>query len=86
MSDTLTVAVIGGLSYVAQKVFEPTLVQLGLDFKGLYIDGRNKLVELATKKVSNPDEKKIANLRAAHMIFWDGSLAALNNEFCAVVV
>lgn len=56
---------------------------MGQDLKTIYIQGRNQLLEIATKKIKNTDKKKIANLRAAHMIFWDGSLAALNNEFCA---
>lgn len=74
----ITIAV-GG--YVGTKLFGTALATMGDDINKLYVKGRDKIVEAATKKVNDPDDGKKVNLRAARDILWNGAIT--EDEVCA---
>lgn len=75
---TAAVAVSG---YVGTKLFGTALATMGDDINKLYVKGRDKIVEVATKKVDNPDDGKKVNLRAARDVLWNGAIT--EDEVCA---
>lgn len=74
-----TAIAVGG--YVGTKLFGTALATMGDDINKLYIKGRDKIVEVATKKVDNPDDGKKVNLRAARDVLWNGAIT--EDEVCA---
>lgn len=76
----ITAAVaVGG--YVGTKLFGTALATMGDDINKMYVQGRDKIVEMATKKVENPDDEKKVNLRAARDVLWNGAIS--DDEVCA---
>ena len=76
----ITAAVaVGG--YVGTKLFGTALATMGDDINKLYVKGRDKIVDVATKKVDNPDDGKKVNLRAARDVLWNGAIT--EDEVCA---
>lgn len=67
--------------YIGTKLFGSALANMGDDINKLYVKGRDKLVEVAIKKVINPDDGKHVNLRAARDILWNGAIC--EDEVCA---
>lgn len=76
----ITSAIAAG-GYVATKLFGTALATMGDDINKLYAKGRDKIVETATKKVSNPDDGQTLNLRAARDVLWNGAIT--DDEVCA---
>jgi hypothetical protein len=67
--------------YVGVKLFGTALATMGDDINKLYVRGRDKIVEVAAKKVDNPEDGKKVNLRAARDVLWNGSIT--EDEVCA---
>jgi hypothetical protein len=74
-----TAIAVGG--YIGTKLFGTALATMGDDINKLYIKGRDKIVEVATKKVDNPDDGKKVNRRAARDVLWNGAIT--EDEVCA---
>lgn len=70
---------VGG--YVGTKLFGTALATMGDDINKLYVNGRDRIVDVATKKVENPDDEKKVNLRAARDVLWNGAIT--DDEVCA---
>jgi len=70
---------VGG--YVGTKLFGTTLATMGDDINKIYVKGRDKIIDIAAKKVDNPDDGKKVNLRAARDVLWNGSIT--EDEVCA---
>lgn len=68
-------------AYVGTKLFGPALATMGDDINKLYVKGRDKIVEVATKKVDDPEDGKKVNLRAARDVVWNGAIT--EDEVCA---
>lgn len=77
--EIAAVVAVGG--YVGTKLFGTALATMGDDINKLYVKGRDKIVEVATKKVDNPDDGKKVNLRTARDVLWNGAIT--DNEVCA---
>ncbi|MDH4216725.1 MAG: hypothetical protein OEV23_07535, partial [Gallionella sp.] len=75
----ITAVAVGG--YVGTKLFGTALATMGDDINKLYVKGRDKIVEVAAKKVDNPDDGKKVNLRAARDVLWNGAIT--EDEVCA---
>ena len=76
----ITAAVaVGG--YVGTKLFGTALATMGDDINKLYTSGRDRIVEMATKKVADPDDGKTVNIRAARDVLWNGAIT--EDEVCA---
>ena len=67
--------------WVLQKTFGPVLGELGEDMKKLYAGGRDRILKSGYKKVSDPDDGKVLNLRVTRDIFWNGAYS--ESEICA---
>lgn len=74
-----TAIAVGG--YVGTKLFGTVLATMGDDINKLYMRGRDKIVDAATKKVDNPEDGKTVNLRAARDVLWSGAIT--EDEVCA---
>jgi hypothetical protein len=77
----ITTVVIAAGGYVGTKLFGTALANMGDDINKLYAKGRDKIVEMATKKVSDPDDGKKVNLRSARDVLWNGAIT--DDEVCA---
>jgi|GEM_PF-1073888 len=67
--------------WAAKKVLGPTLDEVGNDLAKLYRKGVKSLLERARSKISNLNDKKIANLRVTRDVFWNGAYS--NSEAAA---
>ncbi|GGY12799.1 hypothetical protein GJV26_00210 [Massilia dura] len=76
----ITSAIAAG-GYVGTQLFGSALATMGEDINKLYAKGRDKLVDVATKKINNPDDGKKVNLRAARDVLWNGAIT--EDEVCA---
>jgi hypothetical protein len=76
----VTTAIAAG-GYVGTKLFGTALATMGDDINKLYARGRDKIVDMASKKVSDPDDGKTVNLRAARDVLWNGAIT--DDEVCA---
>ena len=76
---TTTALAVGG--YVGTKLFGTALATMGDDINKLYAKGRDKIIEIATKKVADPEDGKAVNLRAARDVLWNGAIT--EDEVCA---
>jgi hypothetical protein len=70
---------VGG--YVGTKLFGAALANMGDDINKLYAKGRDRIVEIATRKTSDANDGKTVNLRAARDVLWNGSIT--DDEVCA---
>lgn len=78
---TLTTTAIAVAGYVGTKLFGTALATMGDDINRLYAKGRDKIVEVATKKIEDPEDGKKVNLRAARDVVWNGAIS--EDEVCA---
>jgi hypothetical protein len=76
----ITTAIAAG-GYVGAKLFGTALATMGDDINKLYAKGRDKIVEVATKKIDNPEDGRTVNLRAARDVLWNGAIT--DDEVCA---
>lgn len=81
MEDIITTAAVAAGGYVGTKLFGTALASMGEDINKLYVKGRDKIIEAATKKVENPNDEKKVNLRAARDVLWNGAIT--DDEVCA---
>jgi hypothetical protein len=59
--------------WAIEKILGPVFGEIGEDVKGLYVWGRDKIIQVAVRKVKNIDDGARANLRVARDVFWNGS-------------
>ena len=77
MTDSLTTGgAIVAAGWAARKVLGPTLDELGNDLKTLYALGKDRILEKASRKISDDDDGEKANVRAARDILWNGSFSS----------
>lgn len=79
--EIIIATAIAGGGYIGNKLFGTALASMGDDINKLYVKGRDKLVEVATKKIDNPDDGQKVNLRAARDVMWNGAIT--EDEVCA---
>lgn len=77
----LVTAGVAGAAYVAQKLFGKTLEEMGDDLNKVYKANRDRLLAKAAKKVTDPNDGAMPNLRVARDIIWNG--AVTDDEVCA---
>jgi hypothetical protein len=77
----IVIAAVATGGYVANKLFATTLESMGDDINKLYVKGRDKIIEVATKKIENPEDGKKVNVRAARDVLWNGAIC--EDEVCA---
>ena len=68
-------------AYVAQQLFGKTLAEMGDDLNKVYKANRDKLLVKAAKKVVNPEDGAVPNLRVARDVIWNG--AVTDDEVCS---
>lgn len=66
---------------IAHKLLGKTADAISTDLASLYTSGRDKIAQVAIRKVKNPDDGKIANIRVARDVFWNGSYS--DESICA---
>lgn len=71
----------GIFGYIGKKVLGATLDNIGNDVANLYAQGRDKIIEKASKKIKNLDDGQQVNLRIARDVFYNGSFS--DDEICA---
>jgi hypothetical protein len=76
----VTTAIAAG-GYAATKLFGSALTTIGDDINKVYSKGRDKIIEMATKKVGDHEDGKKVNLRAARDVLWSGAIT--EDEVCA---
>ena len=67
--------------WALQKVFGPALTEVGEDLKKLYAKGRDRIIAVAYRKVSDLDDGRQANLRVTRDVLWNGAFT--DDEVCA---
>lgn len=80
MTDLVGIGALGAAGWAASKVLGPTLIEMGDDLKTLYARGRDRLFDKAARKIPD-DDNKVANLRAARDILWNGAFS--EDELCS---
>jgi len=66
---------------VIENVLGPTSKEIGQDMQNLYKKGRELILLKSFRKLKSPDDGKIANLRVARDVFWNGSFT--DEAICA---
>lgn len=77
----LVTAGLATTAYVAKQLFGKTLAEMGDDLNKVYKANRDKLLEKAAQKVTDPNDGAQANLRVARDVIWNGSVT--DDEVCA---
>ncbi len=67
--------------WAVEKVLGPVLGEIGEDVKKLYALGRDKIAQVAIRKIKDLGDGKKANLRVARDVFWNGSYT--DESICA---
>lgn len=80
-TEIMTTAGVAGVAYVAQQLFGKTLAEMGDDLNKVYKSNRDKLLEKAARKVTDPNDGAQVNLRVARDVIWNG--AVTDDEVCA---
>ncbi len=63
----------GAALTVANKLLGKTAETIAADLANVYAAGRDKIIVAAQKKINNINDGKIANLRIARDVFWNGA-------------
>ncbi|MGE5425468.1 MAG: hypothetical protein ACM3PZ_00015 [Bacillota bacterium] len=66
---------------VGKKLLGKTFDVVSADIANLYEKGRDKIIEKATKKISDVNDGKSSNLRVTRDVFWNGSFT--DESICA---
>ncbi len=66
---------------IIENVLGPTSKEIGQDMQSLYKKGRDLILRKGFQKLKNPNDGKIANLRVARDVFWNGSFT--DEAICA---
>lgn len=80
MADEVNTIEIPG-EWALKKVLGPTLGSIGEDLNKVYQIGRDKIVAVARKKISNIEDDATANLRVSRDVFWNGAFT--DEAICA---
>ena len=75
----ISIAVPG--EWALKKVLGPTLDTLGEDINKVYQIGRDKIIKVAQRKVTNIEDGASANLRVSRDVFWNGAFT--DEAICA---
>ena len=67
--------------YIGTKLFGSALATMGDDINRLYVCGRDKIVEVASRKVEDHNDGKQVNIRAARDVLWNGAIT--EDDVCA---
>jgi len=59
--------------WALKKVLGPTLDTIGEDLNKIYQIGKDKIVEVAKRKISDIEDGASANLRVSRDVFWNGA-------------
>ena len=81
MTDNKEVAITVPFEWALKKVLGPVSEIIGQDIRTLYEVGRDKIVSAAYRKIENPEDQKIANIRVARDVLWHGAFS--DDEICA---
>lgn len=65
----------------AKAILGPTFNEIGEDLRKLYAVGRDKIIDAAYRKLSDPNDGKKANLRVVRDTLWNGAFS--DDEICA---
>lgn len=71
----------GAVLAITNKLLGKTAETIAQDLASLYKVGRDKIIQVAIRKIKNPDDGTIANLRVARDVFWNGSYS--DESICA---
>lgn len=71
----------GTAAIAAHKLLGKTVDAISEDLAKLYGKGRDKIAEVAVRKIKNLDDGAKANLRVARDVFWNGSYT--DESICA---
>jgi hypothetical protein len=74
-------SVIAVEGYIGTKLFGSALAAMGDDINRLYVRGRDKIVEVASRKVEDHNDGKQVNIRAARDVLWNGAIT--EDDVCA---
>lgn len=66
---------------IIENVLGPTSKEIGQDMQNLYKKGRELILQKGFRKLKNPNDGEIANLRVARDVFWNGSFT--DEAICA---
>lgn len=61
------------MEWAAKKILGPTFEVIGRDLAQLYAAGRDRILNVAIRKIPAPDDGKRANLRVARDALWNGA-------------
>ena len=62
--------------WAIKKLLGPVFDKIGPDLADLYVAGKDKIVEVAKRKTPDlENDNKMANLRVARDVFWNGSFS-----------
>jgi len=81
MEPLTTITTAGTALAIANKLLGKTAETISDDIANLYKAGRDKLVSAAVRKTANMEDDKIANLRVARDVFFNGSFT--DEAICA---
>lgn len=81
MEPLTTLATTGTALAIANKLLGKTAETISEDLANIYKVGRDKIVSVAVRKTSNMGDGKIANLRVARDVFFNGSFT--DEAICA---
>jgi hypothetical protein len=71
--SVLNIKIPDSIDETIKNVTGPTSKQVGYDLKKVYEYGRNNIFKKAWKKIENPNDGKVSNLRVTRDILWNGS-------------
>lgn len=81
MEPITTITTTGTALAIANKLLGKTAESISDDIANLYKVGRDKIIAVAVRKTPNIDDGKIANLRVARDVFFNGSFT--DESICA---
>ena len=81
MADHKEVTIAVPFEWALKKVLGPVSEIIGEDIRNLYEVGRDKIIGAAYRKIKNPDDEKVANIRVARDVLWHGAFSS--DEICA---
>ncbi|MDD4354023.1 MAG: hypothetical protein PHN56_06225 [Candidatus Nanoarchaeia archaeon] len=75
------VTTVSAILLISNKLLGKTADIVASDIASLYEQGRNKIINIAARKIPNIDDGKIANLRVTRDVFFNGSFT--DDSICA---
>ena len=81
MSDNKEVTIALPFEWTLKKVLGPVSDKIGEDIQSLYVIGRDKIINAAYRKIEDPDDQKVVNIRVARDVLWHGAFS--DDEICA---